>query len=166
MLLSTDCNFTGSLTLLHGYFLSESWMCIRRKEEREYQSSSHALYHFILFILLSQLNGKFNWHGTNGAGPVNVSIVEIMTPVWNVSWTGRVNPCFVWGCAWDFRRTILPSRLCLNHLVLNVMCGECDSYPWQLRPAEDLRVNPYYIRKKDTNTVLYMYSSTIEITQT
>lgn len=88
---------------------------------------------FYLFILLSWLNGKFYWHGTNSTGPVNVSIVEIMTPVWNVSLTDRVNPCFVWGCAWSFRSSIMPSRLCLNHLTLNVMCADRDSYPWQPR---------------------------------
>lgn len=99
--------------------------CIRRKKKRVNQTNilflnetimqkwikgpkEGALYHFTLIIFLWTLNGKFNWHGRNGIGPMNVSIVEVMTPMWNVSWTGRVNPCFVWGCARSFSRTIMP----------------------------------------------------------
>lgn len=155
---SAHCNFTGSLTLLElhpSYLRAES---IKRKKN-EYQIRCSVLkwnyqvkwiwpekaarYHFIFSILLSWLKGKLNWHWTNVDGPVNMSIVEITTPVWNVSWTVKVNPCFVWDCPRCFCRTIIPSMLCLNHLSLNIICAECDSYPWQLRTTKDHRVNFY-----------------------
>lgn len=116
------------------FLLSTSWVYMKKRENsvsKQYpvlKKNYHVKVDMVRerFILISRLYGKFC--RTYGVGPVNVNMVEVLTPVWNVSWTGRVNPCFVWGCTRGFSRTIMPSWLCLNHPLLNIMCAECDSY--------------------------------------